>query len=180
MKEATITCFLFDWDGTLLNNTRLIMESYSLAYQRILKQRLNPELLRACLGQRTEEITQALHIPPAYQTAFINTFRAHQHQSGRKGTYLMPGTRFLLKVLKFRNCHIGLVSAKRRARVVEDLTYYNLQDFFEVIIGAEQCTRHKPDPTPILQACKALHITPSKDTVAYIGDTVYDLSLIHI
>ena len=175
MCEGTIKTFIFDIDGTLIDNTRTILEGLEVAYHTILKEKMDEKIVRKQLGRRMKDITSALRIPPLLQDAFIEKSRSYRETKGRQGTFLIPGTRLLLKTLKLRKCKLGIVSAKRRNKIQEDLDYYQIGHFFDIIIGAEDCSIHKPSPDPIIKACRLLRIKPTPKTVAYIGDTVFDI-----
>ena len=43
----------------------------------------------------------------------------------------------------------------------------------DVVIGAEDTERHKPDPEPLLEALRRLGATPSE--AAYVGDSPFDI-----
>ncbi len=175
MCKGTITTFLFDIDGTLIDNTRIILESLEAAYHTVLKEEMDKEIVRKQLGRRARDITSTLKIPSILQDAFIQESRSYREIKSRQGTFLIPGTRLLLKTLKLRKCKLGVVSAKRRKKIQEDLDYYQISHFFDVIIGAEDCSIHKPSPDPIIKACSRLRIEPTPKTVAYIGDTIFDI-----
>jgi pyrophosphatase PpaX len=43
----------------------------------------------------------------------------------------------------------------------------------DVIVGAEDTERHKPDPDPLLEALRRLGAAPA--TAAYVGDSPFDV-----
>ena len=66
------------------------------------------------------------------------------------------------------------MTAKRRATVA--LAFEALPDLeplFDVVVGAEDTSRHKPEPDPLLHALDRLGATPRE--AAYVGDSPFDL-----
>ena len=43
----------------------------------------------------------------------------------------------------------------------------------EVVIGADDVERHKPDPTPVLHALERLAVPPER--AVYVGDSPHDI-----
>jgi pyrophosphatase PpaX len=80
----------------------------------------------------------------------------------------------VLPRLRAEGRRLGLVTAKRKVTV--QLAFDRLpglEDNFDVIVGAEDTARHKPDPDPILEALRRLDASP--DDAAYVGDSPYDV-----
>jgi phosphoglycolate phosphatase len=84
------------------------------------------------------------------------------------GTY--PDTADILKRLQ-KDYRIGLVTAAKDARA--DLKHLQIEQYFEIVIGAEDFREHKPDPEGINLALHKLDI--SADEAVYIGDTSTDI-----
>ena len=55
---------------------------------------------------------------------------------------------------------LGIVSGSPRKSILRTLTALQLLDRFDVLVGAEDYTRGKPDPEPFLTAAKKLHVAP--------------------
>jgi pyrophosphatase PpaX len=66
---------------------------------------------------------------------------------------------------------LGIVTSRVKEGIyISDLA--NLEKYFDVAIGFQDTTDHKPHPEPLLLACKKLSIKP-KETI-YIGDSASD------
>ena len=69
---------------------------------------------------------------------------------------------------------LGIVTAKRRATV--ELAFARAAArarCFEVVVGADDTERHKPDPEPLLLALERLGARPAE--AAYVGDSPFDV-----
>jgi pyrophosphatase PpaX len=80
----------------------------------------------------------------------------------------------VLPRLRAEGRRLGIVTAKRRATV--QLAFDRLPELeanFEVVIGAEDTERHKPEPEPILEAL--VRMDASTEVAAYVGDSPFDV-----
>lgn len=87
-------------------------------------------------------------------------------------TILFTETPGIIKGLYNKGIKLGIVSTKFRYRIEAILRRENLLNFFEVIVGGEDISTLKPNPSGLLLAVKKLNITSSE--VIYIGDSIID------
>lgn len=87
-------------------------------------------------------------------------------------TYPYPGVIDTLKALHKRGLKLGIISNKFASRIKESLDEWGVTDLFEVLIGAADVTRHKPEPEPIYLALEQLGL--DKTDVLYVGDSLVD------
>ena len=81
----------------------------------------------------------------------------------------------VLPRLRAEGRRLGIVTAKRHASV--QLAFDQLPGLeanFDVVIGAEDTTRHKPDPEPLLAALDRARRVEREDA-AYVGDSPFDV-----
>ena len=71
-------------------------------------------------------------------------------------TSVFPSVRAVLEVLSGRGLSLGIVSTKFRYRIKGILQREGLERFFRVIVGGEDVSAHKPDPSGLLGAVRAL------------------------
>ena len=80
----------------------------------------------------------------------------------------------LLPALRGEGRRLGIVTAKRLRTVGLALDRFpQLKEAMDVVIGAEDTERHKPEPDPVLEALKRLDADPAY--AAYVGDSPYDI-----
>jgi pyrophosphatase PpaX len=68
---------------------------------------------------------------------------------------------------------LGIVTSKLRAGALRGLARVGMADWFDVVIGADDVERHKPDPQPVERALARLGATP--DATVFVGDSPHDL-----
>ena len=103
----------------------------------------------------------------------VEVYRAHNeplHES------LEPcaGIDAALAALQQEGRRLGIVTAKRRltVRLAFDVLPW-LEPHFEIVVGAEDTERHKPNPEPLLHAHDLLGAAPGD--AAYVGDSPFDV-----
>ena len=50
---------------------------------------------------------------------------------------------------------------------------FKLEGYFDGVVGMDECTKHKPDPEPMLIGAKRININPKN--CLCVGDSPYDL-----
>ncbi len=68
---------------------------------------------------------------------------------------------------------LGIVTSRIREGIYKMPVLAPLEKYFTVTIAYEDTTHHKPNPEPLLLACKRLQLNPSE--VVYVGDAETDI-----
>jgi pyrophosphatase PpaX len=102
----------------------------------------------------------------------VRVYRAH-NEPLHEGLECCAGMDDVLVRLADEGRRLGIVSAKRRATVELAFDRVPLGHLFEVVVGGDETTRHKPDPEPLLLALERLGADP--DDAAYVGDSPFDI-----
>lgn len=69
-------------------------------------------------------------------------------------------------------CQLGIVTSRVRDHIYLMPPLAPLERYFTLTVGFNDTTNHKPDPEPLLFACKSLQIKPEE--AVYIGDAESD------
>lgn len=167
--------FIFDWDGTL-NSMRLTMwinESVKRAlgiWNRDssikdigkmdfdLKKRLKDE------GRKLDALTFLFEI-------FLSFSRPKLHND----------TIELLEKLRRSRKKIAIFTNGRSQRLVKELKYLGITDYFDSIVSAREIHEIKPNPTGLKAILNTLKVRPER--AVYMGDMVDDMitaKLIHV
>lgn len=172
---GNLNCVLFDLDGTLADTIELIIYCFRETL-RIL------ELPPRSDEQILSEIGRPLHLqardidPERAEEIFSlyqNLYAQHHDELVRE----FPGIRESLAGLVERGYRLGVVTSKRDFSALPDLEFFRLDEFFEVVITADDTTKHKPHPEPVLEALRRLGAASAQAT--FIGDSPYDLRSAH-
>ena len=79
----------------------------------------------------------------------------------------------LLGTLRDHGIALGVVTSKTQIELAQDFSALGLDQYFELIVTADDTVGHKPDPEPMLNYLK--RSGAKAETTIYIGDADYDL-----
>src|SRR6188472_3195564 len=163
---------LFDLDGTLIDSGPIILASMRHASMTVLGREPDEELVRAAIGG-PGLVAQMRDLDPDRVDELVEVYRAH-NEPLHDTLETFPGVLALLPVLRDEGRRLGIVTAKRLRTVGLALDRFPvLGELMDVVIGAEDTERHKPDPDPVLEALRRLDASP--EDAAYVGDSPFDI-----
>ncbi|MCI6642374.1 MULTISPECIES: HAD family hydrolase [Campylobacter] len=171
MNDTTI---LFDLDGTLIDSTAAILESFKFSFE-----------MYGEICPQDEKITELIGYPLDYMFIHLGVenqkekienhikfYKMKYHQVYLDKTSLISEAKEALK-----KCHqfadLGVVTTKTSKFSKILLNNLGIGTFFKTIIGREDAKNPKPNAEPILNALKMLK--KSKEQAFMIGDTILDL-----
>lgn len=166
---------LFDLDGTLLDSNLSIRSTMNT----VLAERRMPTFtkaeLDALIGYPLREIlARKLPTPDAALVeAMALRYREVYTESGWVTVGMMPGLEQLVADLRAAGRQVGIVTSKGQAETEALLTDLGVAHLFQAVVGDDDERPLKPDPAPVLEACRQLSCRPS-DAVM-VGDTRFDI-----
>jgi len=170
-KNITI---LFDLDGTLIDSTEAILESFYYTFQ---KQKFefhgDDEEIKSHIGYPLDIMFTNLGVEQKKVMDFVNSYKEYYRKISEEKTFLLD---FVEEAVQeaFTFARLGVVTTKTTQYSIPLLKNLALFEYFETIIGRQEVKNPKPDPEPIQMALKNMKINPSRD-VFMIGDTKLDL-----
>ncbi|MHB1018228.1 MAG: HAD family hydrolase [Coriobacteriia bacterium] len=170
---AAIEAVLFDLDGTVVDTIPHILASFRHATADILGEAL-PD----------DELMHSVGIPLAHQmrhfTSDENTverllasYREYNHRTHDEMARLYPNTVSALDVLHGAAIPMGIVTSKSRHMADRAIALFGLQQYFKVVVTADDTPAHKPDPLPVVIGAEALGVSPAR--AVYVGDSPMDI-----
>lgn len=168
------TTVLFDLDGTLIDSIDLIVESYQHTFRTHGLPDVSREEIIEGIGTPLVAVFGRLTDDPATIDAWIATYRAFNLAHHDSMVRPFPGTVEMVRRVQAAGRRLGLVTSKNNSGARRGLALAGLEGVMEVIVGADDVTRHKPDPEPVLRALRQLG-APAHEAV-YIGDSHHDVA----
>lgn len=169
---SRINTVLFDFDGTLMNTNELIIGSWQHTYETITGIPGNREEIISTFGE-TLKVSMGKAFPdyPAHEA--VEIYRGYQR--GKFGDYisLFPGMLELLQELKNKAYRTAIVTSRLKPTTIEGLEKFELHQYLDTIVTMEDCTKHKPDPEPVLIALEKLKAKPDESIM--LGDSMFDI-----
>lgn len=165
---------IFDFDFTLADSSKGVVECVNYALQELGFTKFPEKEINKTIGLTLEHtfINLLGELPLDKTEKFKHFFIKRADEIMADFTILFTETPGVIKGLYNKGLKLGIVSTKFRYRIEAILRRENLLDFFEVIVGGEDVSILKPNPSGLLLAVKQLSLTSSE--VIYIGDTIID------
>ena len=165
---------LFDLDGTLADTIPLLLASMRAAYAAVGGD--VPEERAWLRGMGTPLRAQFMHFEAnnlERVEPLINCYRDWQVANLAALVKEYDGVRELVDALRTAGHPVAVVTGKGDWMARLTLKQVGLLAPFDVIVGAEATTRHKPDPDPLLVGAERLGV-PARGAL-YIGDAPNDV-----
>ncbi len=163
---------LFDFDGTVMDTNNVIIQSWQHTYRTLQNREQDVEKIISTFGEPLETTVKHL-FPDVPVQEVVEIYRSYHRDNFGELISVFPGMRELLQELKKRNYKTGLVTSRLRQTTMQGLEKYGLAAYFDVIVTADDTSKHKPDPAPINIALKRLESVPEKSMM--LGDTMFDI-----
>jgi pyrophosphatase PpaX len=190
MSKNKINLLLFDFDGTLVDTTPLILRSFDATWEQVFGFTLEdshyiktfgmllPKALKALIEQ---SIAEGRVARPADPPDFLNrktaelllAYRTFNLQWHDEMIRPFDGVDEVLMELKDREFRLGVVSSKMRVGLRRGLDFFQLAELFDVIVAGDDCDNHKPHPEPLLRAIEM--INAAHHQTIYVGDSTHDI-----
>jgi len=164
---------LFDLDGTLIDSTEAILESFSKAYEQCGGTKPKDESIKELIGLPLDIMFVQLGVVKNDEMRYVTAYKKHYRTIHTQKTLLLPKAKKAIE-LAHSFATLGVVTTKTGKYSRELLEHFELMKYFEVLIGYEDVENPKPHPEPIFKALNQLDY--SSETTAYmIGDSTADL-----
>ncbi|EIB1922267.1 HAD family hydrolase [Campylobacter coli] len=164
---------LFDLDGTLIDSTDAILNSFQGAFKILGLTPKNNEEIKNLIGYPLEQMFRMLYPDKVnLSKEFVLAYREIYAQIYLEQTTLLPKAKEALE-LGSEIADLGIVTTKGGKFTPILLDYLGVKKFFKTLITLEDVTNPKPSSEPIILALKRLNKT--QENAYMIGDTILDI-----
>ena len=163
---------LFDLDGTLIDSTEAILESFHNSFDVHEHPHPEDEAIKALIGHPLDHMYAELGVEDERVWDFVTTYKEYYRVISTQKTVLLPYAKEAVEeAAKF--ARLGIVTTKtgKYSRVL--MEHFELMHHFEVLIGREDVENPKPHAEPIEKAIEKMGVT--KELCWIIGDTRLDI-----
>lgn len=163
---------LFDLDGTLIDSTEAILESFHHSFDFYKCPRQENEQIKALIGYPLDIMYEELGIDKKDILKYVHTYKEYYREISTQKTKLLKNAKEAVE-LASEFATLGIVTTKtgRYSRVL--MEHFEIMHHFEVLIGREDVEHPKPHAQPIQRALEKLD-TKNRE-IWMIGDTKLDL-----
>jgi phosphoglycolate phosphatase len=190
LQLEPIQACILDLDGTLIDTlgdfeaalNRMLRE---LGYAPMTRQQIEPligkgseHLVKEALRIQAATAVKSHTLGPGYIQVAANTaYQKHYRKINGDHSAVYPGVVEGLQALKARGWPLAVVTNKPSEAAKTLLKLKGLDGFFSHVFGGDAFERKKPDPLPLIEACKALGFAPQN--VLMVGDSANDAAAAH-
>ncbi|HSC93748.1 MAG TPA: phosphoglycolate phosphatase [Burkholderiales bacterium] len=175
-----VKAVMIDLDGTLADTIPDLAEAANMMLRELGRPKLEPELIRTFVGKGIPRLVERVlagnlegrvdggrlaHALPIYE-------RCYAEVNGRH-TVIFPGVREGLRQLQAMRLPLACVTNKAERFTLALLDQLQLASSFEQVIAGDTLPQKKPDPEPLLHACRGFGIVPGY--MLMIGDSANDV-----
>ncbi len=165
---------LFDLDGTLIDSTRLIIESYHHTMRVHLRQTFPDSEWMSGLGTPLRVEFRRFTDDPAEVERMIATYREWNLAHHDNMVRAFPGAVETVRMLRAGGVRLGIVTSKNRHGVALGLERCGFDGLFDAIVTSDDLEASKPDPAPVRAAVERLSASPERTLFA--GDSPHDIA----
>lgn len=163
---------LFDLDGTVIDSTEAILESFANSYRHYDVVCPNEQAIKDLIGHPLDVMYERLGVAEDKVWDYVKTYKEYYRVISCQKTLLLPQAREAI-VLASTFARLGVVTTKTGKYSKELMLHFDLMSYFETLIGREHVENPKPHGEPVLKALEAMNI--DKSNVWLIGDTHLDI-----
>jgi pyrophosphatase PpaX len=161
----------FDLDGTLLDTTPLIVQSFQHAFQTHYQRAVTLADIQPYMGKPLRAAMEVM--APGEEDAVIATYRAFNHIHHDRLAGVFEGVPETVRSLYAAGIKLAIVTSKTSSMARRGLKLFDLEQYFSAVIGLDETVRHKPEPEPVLTALQATNLTAAECIM--VGDSSHDL-----
>lgn len=178
-SHSHIQAAIIDLDGTMIDTAPDFLVAVNCMRREFDLAPLTLDMIKTMVGKGSENlIRQVLSVDfdaDDVEVHFANALAAYQRHYlsiNGKHSQLYPQVPEALQAMHDHGLRLACVTNKPIAFALPLMQMKGIHDYFEYVFGGDSFVKKKPDPLPMLEACKNLGFPPSQ--VLAIGDSSND------
>ena len=176
-----VKAVMIDLDGTLADTIPDLAEAANRMLRELGRPGLEPELIRTFVGKGIPKLVERAlagnlegsapagllaRALPIYERCYAEVYGKH--------TVIYPGVSEGLRTLRAMQLPLACVTNKAERFTLALLEHLQLARCFKQVIAGDTLPQKKPDPQPLLHACRGFGIAPGD--MLMIGDSANDVA----
>lgn len=175
----SVKAVVIDLDGTLLNTAPDLAEAATRMVRELGLEEVGLDTIKTYIGNGVSRLvkrvlTGDMNAEPAAElfARALPVYEKHYAAVVSLHSRPFPGVVEGLKAMKAAGYRVACITNKAEKFTVPLLKDTGLFDYFELILSGDTLPKKKPDPLPLLHACKHFGIEPQE--LLLIGDSLND------
>lgn len=170
-----IDLIVWDWDGTLADSTRIIVDSIRSASGEVGLDVPDPPAARSIIGLGLHEAIHSLFgdLPGVQLQQLVARYKYH-YTAKENEIPLFEGAHATIDALKNRGCLLAVATGKGRNGLNRAMHFNGLAGHFDATRCVDEC-HSKPHPQMLLELMEELDVAPERTLM--VGDTSFDMQM---
>ncbi|QOP41211.1 phosphoglycolate phosphatase [Sulfurimonas marina] len=183
MKFSEKKLIIFDFDGTLIDSVPDLAASVNFMLKKLNKKLYSIDEIREWVGNGAQTLVKrALTGKKDFQEEEVNKnlyeqglpiFLESYEEKLCEHTYLYEGVKETLEDLKQRGYKMAIVTNKPYKFILPILEALGIEEYFELLLGADSLASKKPSAEPLLHAMN--HFECNEKECVMVGDSKNDI-----
>ncbi len=173
MNIHDFKAIIFDWDGTLVDSAKLILNAHNHVRE---KMGFEPWTHEDIFGHSSKSARETY--PEIFEDRSDEALAIlydYTDNADLKNLQVFEGSKPLLDSIKEYGVTMGVVSNKRHDPLMREITHIGWTHYFDVMVGAGLAERDKPNAAPLIFALDKLSFDVKPSEILYVGDSETDL-----
>lgn len=174
-----VKAVMIDLDGTLLDTAHDLATAANMMLRELGRTELPLQTIQSYIGKGIQKLvkrslTGSLDGEPDVEL-FDRAMPIYEHDYAKTlciNTRPYPGVMEGLNSLREAGFRLACITNKAEAFTLPLLRATGLLDYFDIVLSGDSLPKKKPDPLPLLYACKHFDILPHQ--MLLIGDSLND------
>jgi phosphoglycolate phosphatase len=169
MKYTTI---LFDFDGTMVDSSRIILPCVQNTYRELGMELPSKDILRKFIGPPLNESFKIIGMPEELINKAVGIYRSTFNNKNYEDFLLYPGMRELLTHLQKEGVRLAVASVRLEDKLQEVCIHMDIDRYFEAVCGKVDAEGVLTKEDVVRRALQKLG-NPAGQAVL-IGDSTFD------
>jgi len=176
MTNTDVKLIIFDWDGTLIDSHRYIIDTMLLAAEKYGLELPSRNEVSAIIGMSMLPAIQTLFPQLSEQgcVSFRKIYTDYYNDKDRPQPVLFQGVKESLDRLHKEALHLAIATGKRKPGLLTGLEQCACEHYFRELRTADDC-QSKPSPEMVLSILQATRFKPEE--VLVVGDSILDIQM---
>jgi len=167
-----IDTVIFDFDGTLANTNRIIINSFRHIYTVFREEECDEDYVLSTFGEPLS-LTLTRDFGQFNFEDVIACYREYQKDRFNDEVILYETVVETLEYLKNKNIKMGIATSRLRNSTISALEKFDIAKYFGAVVSADDVEKHKPDKEPLIKTINMLESFSEK--TLYVGDSRFDM-----
>ena len=173
-----IKLLIFDFDGTLGDTRGIIVTTMRQTMREMELPVPDEPTCAATIGLPLKECYRKMS--PDVSDAILDRCADTHHRlfdqnMTRMAPRVFPGVRETLDLLHSQGFLLTVASSRSKKSLLELLDIMQIGRFFQLVLGADDVRKAKPDPEPVLHTLRQMSVSPDETLV--VGDMAVDIMM---